>query len=57
MDLKATLKINKKIMALIASKYPDEFPTGYTTLDFRYYTHLRKDIENAERHLSYTTEK
>lgn len=51
MNLKATLKVNKKIMVLIASKYPDEFPPHYTAIDFRYYTHLRKDVEAAERHL------
>ncbi|MBA7661308.1 hypothetical protein ES703_69323 [subsurface metagenome] len=57
MNLSSTVKINKKIMALIASKYPDSFPPSYHTVDFQYYEHLKKDVDQAERTLSYAKSK
>lgn len=51
MNIKEIVKINKKIMKLIESKYPNEFPPAYTDTDYRYYMKLQKDVDAAERHL------
>ena len=48
MTLEETIKINKKIMELIESKYPDNFPIGYTDTDHRYYQHLEDDVDKTE---------
>lgn len=57
MNLKATIKVNKEIMRLIVSKYPDIFPTGYSGPYFRYYKRLKKDVEEAERYNSFSDKK
>lgn len=57
MDLKTTVETNKKIMALIRSKYPEIFPTGYNNADYRYYMLLDKENAGAERYLRISTPK
>jgi len=53
MDLKDTITINERIMRLIESKYPGEFPTSYSGLDYTYYKQLEKDIEKARHSILY----
>lgn len=57
MDFRMTIEINKEIMRLIKSKYPEIFPTGYSGPDYTYYKQLERDIEEAERHNSYFDKK
>jgi len=52
MNLSETVKVNRQIMGLIKSKYPDVFPLGYHNLDARYYNLLDKEIEEVERSLT-----
>lgn len=51
MNLKETTKINRKIMVLIRSKNPEDFPNAYNTPESRYYRRLELDTEEAERYL------
>lgn len=48
MNLEETIKVNRKIMSLIESKYPDKFPPSYPTPDSRYYAKLARDIAEAD---------
>lgn len=57
MNLSTTIETNKKIMALIKSKYPSDFPLAYHNRESQYYRLLENDLVEAERSLSYTTEK
>ena len=51
MNLPATIKINKKIMALIKSKYDEAYPAGHHTPESRYYERLDLDTRDAESFL------
>lgn len=51
MDLKTTIETNKKIIALIKSKYPDVFPLGYNNPDATYYNLLDEENVEGERYL------
>lgn len=51
MDFKTMVKCNKKIMTLIRSKYPDDFPLAYNNSDAQYYNHLVDDVFKAEAYL------
>jgi len=57
MTFKETIEVNKKIMKLIRSKFPEEFPTGYPSPDYTYYTRLERDVEAAERCLRHAGKK
>lgn len=57
MDLKTNIETNKKIMALIKSNHPDEFPLAHHTPESRYYELLDKENSIAERHLETCKEK
>lgn len=57
MDFRMTIETNKEIMRLIESKYPSDFPTGYSGPDYTYYKRLERDVEDAERQLSYAGKK
>lgn len=48
MNLVTTIKVNKQIMALIKSKYPDDFPLAYHGTDAIYYERLAAGIVKAE---------
>jgi len=48
MSFKQTVEINKKIMALIKSKYSDDFPMSYHNADATYYNRLADDVLKAE---------
>jgi len=56
-NLRETVEINKKVMALIKSKYPDVFPLGYNNPDATYYNRLDEDNIKGERYLSYSKKK
>jgi len=51
MMLKETIKINKKIMRLILSKYEDPTSLELTTPESHYYQRLRRETEQAENYL------
>ena len=51
MNFEATIKVNKKIMALIKSKYSEDFPGIHNTPEARYYRRLELDVEEAENYL------
>ena len=51
MDFKATIEVNKEIMALIKSKYPDDFPIAYHNVDATYYNRLADELCRAEAYL------
>lgn len=51
MRIKTNVEVNKKIMALIKSKYPEDFPDEYNTPESRYYKRLELDTEEAEQYL------
>lgn len=57
MNLKDTIKINKKIMALIKSKHSEDFPGVSTTPEARYYRRLALDTEEAESYLEANSSK
>lgn len=53
MDLKATVEVNKKIVALIKSKYAAGIVLDKRTLEYRYYLTLQEDngkVKNALGH-------
>lgn len=52
MTLKEQVQINRKIMELIKSKYPGDFPEAYSTPKSRYYQSLGRDIVTAEAYES-----
>jgi hypothetical protein len=49
MNLAETIKVNRQIMQLISSKYPELFPAAYNHLDARYYRALLRDTTHAEQ--------
>lgn len=51
MRISTNVVVNKKIMALIKSKYPEDFPGAYNTPESRYYRRLNLDTEEAEQYL------
>lgn len=57
MDFRLTIDTNKRIMELIRSKYPNDFPTGYSGLEYTYYKRLERDVDDAERQLSHAGKK
>ncbi len=52
MTLERTIKINKKIMRLILSKYEDSSSLESQTPESRYYQCLRRETEQAENYLA-----
>lgn len=48
MDLHQTIATNKKILALIESKYEELWPAAFNTPEARYYHMLTKDTVQAE---------
>ena len=53
MDLRATAEINRKILALIKSKYEAGIVLDKRTLENRYYERLQKDNKGAENALEH----
>lgn len=53
MDLSATIKINKQILALIESKYSEPPSLWPTSPESQYYNHLVKDTQKAEEALKH----
>lgn len=51
MDFKVTIEINRKIMALIKSKYSNDFPLAYNNPDAQYYNRLDAEVFKAEKYL------
>jgi hypothetical protein len=47
MGLYTTIQINRQILKLIASKYTELFPAGYSTREARYYKALDRDTQQA----------
>jgi hypothetical protein len=54
MDLKATIATNKRILALIQSKYQELWPAAYNTPEARYYRMLERDTAQAEAALTHS---
>lgn len=52
MNLEEQVKVNKKILKLIKSKYIGSFPVGYNTPESRYYYRLEQDILKAVKYES-----
>lgn len=57
MDFEATVKVNKKIMGLIRSKYTDINDVPSSGPDYIYYKHLERDVEKVERYNSFSDKK
>lgn len=57
MTLDKNIKVNKKIMQLIRSKYNELFPAGYNTPESRYYLRLQLDVHRARKYLAITAER
>jgi len=57
MTLEETIKINKKIMDLIKSRYDDTFPDSFNSPESRYYERLDRETEQAEQYLDTPTKK
>lgn len=53
MDLRATAEINRKILALIKSKYEAGIVLDKRTLENRYYERLQKDNKGAKNALEH----
>ena len=53
MNLQETVKINKRILALIKSKYEDPPSLWPRGLESRYYDHLSRDTQKAEEALKH----
>jgi hypothetical protein len=49
MDLAETITVNRQIMKLIASKYPELFPAAYNNIDATYYKRLQRDTQHVEQ--------
>ena len=54
MYLSATIATNKRILALIESKYQELWPAAYNTPEARYYRMLKRDTAQAEDALAHT---
>ncbi len=52
MNLKETIKINKKIMRLISSKYENFSILNCNTPELRYFQCLKRETEQAENYLA-----
>ena len=53
MDLKSTVAVNKKILMLIESKYPDPPSTWTNTPETRYYRRVSMDTTQAQQALEH----
>jgi hypothetical protein len=53
MNLQETVKVNKRILALIESKYTEPPSLWPTSPESRYYGHLLKDTQKAEEALKH----
>jgi len=48
MDFNTTIRVNKQIMALIKSKYSENFPLAYHNADAVYYGRLAAEVLKTE---------
>jgi hypothetical protein len=53
MDLPETVRVNRRILALIASKYTDPAWTIVNTMETRYYIRLHEETLRAEQALEH----
>jgi hypothetical protein len=54
MDLWETIEVNKEIMRLIRSKYPEALQLQWNPLELDYYKQLEAETEKAKQYLETT---